>query len=132
MAGGSPPPDPGASYWPTIADAYRGFFAFGVLNVLAFLVANALVGTTIGAVVFLAAISALAAWIDRGLGRRAFAAGLLGGYPLMTIISGGTCTLLVHQPVLTPFNVVSGFVLYAIAVAIFGLVLLNHHLSESE
>ena len=48
----------------------------------------------------------------------------------MTIISGGTCTLFVSQPVIRIFNVFSGFFLYAGAMAIFGLVLLSRNLDD--
>ncbi len=132
MSDGSAPPDPGTSHWPKIEEAYRGFFAFGVLNLLAFLAANELVQTTIAAVVFGAAIAALAAWSYRRLDRHALAAGLLGGYALMSIISGGTCTLFVGQPQPTTSNVLRGAFLYVAAIIIFGLVLLNHRLSDSE
>ncbi len=131
MPGGSPPPAPEASRWLQLAEAYRGFVAFGVLNVAAIAVTTVLVGAAIKVVVLLAATSALAVWMDRGLRRRAFAVGLLGGYALMTVISGGACTLFVPQPLLAGFNMVSGAFLYVAALIIFGLVLLNHHLSES-
>ncbi len=132
MPGGSPPPDPEASRWPQLAEAYRGFVAFGVLNVATIALTTVLPGAAIKVVVLLAATSALAVWMDRGLCPRAFAAGLLGGYALMTVISGGACTLFVPQPLLAGFNMVSGAFLYVVAIIIFGLVLLNHWLSDSE
>ncbi len=132
MPGGPPPPDPDVSRWSRIADAYRGLVAFGVLNVATIALTTVLPGAAIKVVVLLAATSALAVWTDRGLRRRAFAAGLLGGYALMTVISGGACTLFVPQPLLAAFNSVSGAFLYAGAIIIFGLVLLNHQLSDAE
>ncbi len=132
MPGGSPPPDPEAGPWPQLAEAYRGFVSFGVLNVAAIAVTTVLAGAAIKVVVLLAATGAVAVWMDRGLRRRAFAAGVLGGYALMTVISGGACTLFVPQPLLAGFNMVSGAFLYAGALIIFGLVLLNHHLSDAE
>lgn len=131
MPGGPPPPDPDVRRWSRIVDAYRGLVAFGVLNVATIALTTVLPGAAIKVVVLLAATSALAVWMDRGLRRRAFAVGLLGGYALMTVISGGACTLFVPQPLLAEFNMVSGAFLYAGAIIIFGLVLLNHHLSES-
>ena len=79
----------------TLAGAYVGFVTFGALNVLAFLVmsnalgapglpAMALVGGGLLAVVIALAACAYWGWDPPG-----FAAGLLGGYALMTIISGG-------------------------------------------
>ena len=131
MPDGSPPSD-AASQWPKIAEAYRGFVAFGVLNVTAIMAPTALVGAATKVVGLVAATCALAVWMDRGLRRRAFAAGLLGGYALMTVISGGACTLFVPQPLLAGFNMVSGAFLYVVAIIIFGLVLLNHWLLDSE
>ena len=110
----------------------RGFVAFGVLNVAAIAVTTVLVGAAIKVVVLLAATGALAMWMGRGLRRRAFAAGLLGGYALMTVISGDACTLFVPQPLLAGFNMVSGGFLYVAAIIIFGLVLLNHQLSDAD
>ena len=132
MPGGSPPPDPEPSPWPQLAEAYRGFVAFGVLNVAAIAATTVLAGAAIKVVVLLAATSAVAVWMDRGLRRRAFAAGVLGGYALMTVISGGACTLFVQPPLLAGFNIVSGAFLYVVALIIFGLVLLNHRLSDAE
>ena len=131
MPDGAPPSD-GASQWPKIAEAYRGFVAFGVLNVAAIAATTGLVGAASKLIVLVAATGVLAVWIDHGLRRRAFAAGLLGGYALMTVISGGACTLFVPQPLLAAFNSVSGAFLYGAAIIIFGLVLLNHRLSDSE
>ena len=136
MPDGSPPPD-AAGQWPKIEEAFRGFVAFGVFNFAMNIFINGAVGAlpgraVIGALVVLAGVSALAGWMDRGLGRRTFAAGLLSGYALMTVISGGTCTLFMQRPLLTIFNAVSGSFLYAVAIAVFGLVILSHRLSDSE
>ncbi len=79
----------------------------------------------------LAVVIALAAWAYWGWDRPGFAAGLLGGYALMTIISGGTCTLFVHDPLVPRFNIVTGPLLYIGAVLIFGLVLLIRRLSRA-
>ena len=134
----SPPPDQPARAPGTMAEAYRGFVAFGVLNFLAFLVMSNVIGATglqymalVGVGLF-ASVSALAVWTYRGLDRRGFAVGLVGGYALMTIISGGTCTLFVNNSLIPRFNIISGFLLYVAAVAIFGLVLLSRWLSKSD
>ena len=136
MPDGSPPPD-AAGQWPKIEEAFRGVGAFGVFNFVMNIFINGAVGAppgraVIGALMVLVGVSTLAGWMDRGLGRRAFAAGLLGGYALMTVSSGGACTLFVQPPLLTTFNAVSGAFLYAVAIAVFGLVILNHRLSDSE
>ena len=49
----------------------------------------------------------------------------------MTVSSGGACTLFVPQPLLAGFSMVIGAFLYGAAI-IFGLVLLNHRLSDAE
>ena len=121
----------------TLAGGYRGFITFGVLNFLAFLVMNDAIGarrslyTALAGVGLLAVVIALAAWAYFGWGRPGFAAGLLGGYALMTIISGGTCTLFVSNSLDSRFNVITGLLLYIGAVVIFGLVLLIRRLSQS-
>ncbi len=99
----------------TLAGAYVGFVTFGALNVLAFLVMS----TAIGAPGFramalvggglLAVVIALAAWAYWGWDQPGFAAGLLGGYALMTIISGGTCTLFVRYPLVPRFNIITNY-----------------------
>ncbi|HSH77505.1 MAG TPA: hypothetical protein VLA19_03120 [Herpetosiphonaceae bacterium] len=121
----------------TLAGAYRGFVAFGVLNFLAFFVMSNVIGATgfhyiaLVGVGLLAVVIALAAWAYFGWGRPGFAAGLLGGYALMTIISGGTCTLFVSNSLDSRFNIITGPLLYIGAVVIFGLVLLIRRLSQS-
>ena len=119
-----------------LADAYRGFVTFGLLDVVAFYGMSMLVGalglqgTALAGAALVVAIGGVAAWAYFGLAWPGFAAGLVGGYALMTIISGGTCTLFVSQPVIGTFNVFSGFFLYAGAMAIFGLVLLSRNLDD--
>ncbi len=119
----------------TLAGAYVGFVTFGVLNVLAFVVmtnggAAVFRSTVLVAAGLLAVIMALAAWAYVGWGRPGFAVGLVGGYALMTIMSGGTCTLFVPQ-LIPRFNFISGALLYSGAVLIFGLVLLIRRLSRA-
>ncbi len=119
-----------------LADAYRGFVTFGLLDVVAFYGMSMLVGalglqgTVLAGAALVAGIGAVAAWAYFGRARPGFAAGLVGGYALMTIISGGTCTLFVSQPMIGTFNVISGFFLYAGAMAVFGLVLLSRNLDD--
>ena len=120
----------------TLADAYRGFVTFGLLDFVAFLATSRLVGavgsrgTTLAGVGLVAAVGAVAGWTYFGRARPGLAAGLLGGYALMAIISGGTCTMFLSRPMIGTFNVISGFFLYAGAMAIFGLVLLNRSLDD--
>ncbi len=122
----------------TLEGAYRGFVAFGVLNLVAFRVMSMFAGPARGqysalvATGLLVVVGGLAAWAYIGWGRPGFVAGLLGGYALMTLISGGTCTLFVNMTPMPQFNMISGFILYAAAVVIFGLARLNRHLSDSE
>ena len=121
----------------TLAGAYLGFITFGVLNVLAFLVMRDALGApgfpalALVSGGLLAVVIALAAWAYWGWDRPGFAAGLLGGYALMTIISGGTCTLFVRDALVPRFNIITGPLLYIGAVMIIGLVLLLRRLSRS-
>ncbi len=121
----------------TLAGAYLGFVVFGVLNIVAFLIMSNVIGATglqdmpLAGVGLLAMASALAAWAYVGWRRPGFALGLVGGYALMTIISGGTCTLFMSRSLIPRFNIITGPLLYIGAVAIFGLVLLIRRLSMS-
>ena len=121
----------------TLAGTYLGFITFGVLNVLAFFVMSDVIGapgfraTALVGGGLLAVVIALAAWAYFGWGRPGFAAGLLGGYALMTIISGGTCTLFVRNSLISGFSIITGPLLYIGAVVIFGFVLLIRRLSQS-
>ena len=145
MSRGPVSPDPNQQKHPhrTLAGAYLGFVTFGALNVLAFFVMSngnerlldigaaglgyrALLGAGL-----LAVVMALAAWAYVGWGRSGFAVGLVGGYALMTIISGGTCTLFVNRSPIPRFNIITGPLLYIGAVLIVGLVLLLRRLSRS-
>ena len=121
----------------TLAGAYLGFVVFGVLNVVAFLIMSNVIGATgvqdmplVGAGL-LVVVSALAAWAYVGWGWHGFAVGLVGGYALMTIISGGTCTLFVSNSLIPRFNIITGPLLYIGTVLIFGLVLLIRRLSRA-
>ena len=121
----------------TLAGAYLGFITFGVLNVLAFFVMSNGIGAAglcYRALLWarlLAVVMALAAWAYVGWGRPGFAVGLVGGYALMTIISGGTCTLFVNRSPIPRFNIITGPLLYIGAVLIVGLVLLLRRLSRA-
>ncbi len=133
----SPPPNQSVSAPGTMAEAYRGFITFGVLNFLAFLVMSNVIGATglqdmpLVGVGLLAVVSALAVWAYVGWRRPGFALGLVGGYALMTIISGGTCTRFVNNSLIPQLDIITGPLLYIGAVLIFGFVLLVRRLSKS-
>ena len=139
MIGEPGSPDPNQQNRPrrTLAGAYLGFITFGVLNVLAFFVISNGIGaaglryTALVGAGLLAIVMALAAWAYVGWGRPGFAVGLVGGYALMTILSGGTCTRFVRDSLVPRFNIITGPLLYIGTVLIFGLVLLIRRLSRT-
>ncbi len=118
----SPPPDQRSNRRQTLTEAYFGLVAFGALNLPVLSVLNTMtMSPPFRAVAFLGVICALAALAYFGLHRRGFAAGLLGGYALMTLVSGGTCTFL-RQP--GTFDAGTGLILYVVALVVFGGALL--------
>jgi hypothetical protein len=77
---------------------WLGLFVYGILNLPIWLLAYALTDRPIGstdlwgAVIFFAVVLVVAVFGALVFRWRMFAAGLLAGYALMTIVSGGVCT----------------------------------------
>ena len=138
MNSGTPPPPRGDHPRTTqaLTDAFLGLLAFGVLNLLARLFINTLgarllvvVGWNLDWMVFHAAIllftvGVAAVWAYIRAGRRALATGLVGGYALITAVSGGECTGWGLQRPTSTFNGVTGLYAYLAAVVILNVALI--------
>lgn len=83
-----------------------GYFAFGALNQL--LVDSPII---LGGLL-LAAIVGLIAWWFYRAGRHEMAVGLIGGYAILSLISGGQCTLLLEPDQGLEGGAIIGFFLY--------------------
>jgi hypothetical protein len=106
---------------------WLGILAFGLLNLPLILLSDNIVsmlGTSsrelTQAVVFTLSVAAIAALAGLVLGWRRLAAGFLAGYVLMTIVSGGACTLLVQGGGFEG-GLIYGLLLYPLAVLLFGI-----------
>jgi hypothetical protein len=109
-----------------LALVWLGMVGFGALNFVIFLYAislsqaetNSLVPALVAALI----VGGAAAFCAFVLRWRLFAAGLLIGYALMTIVSGGTCTLFVDI-LGGNGNPLAGLVLYLLGLLVFAVAL---------
>lgn len=125
----SPPPPQTARKTPLNWGAlWLGLLLFGGIDFAVFLylldsgTAAALI--LIGIVVFIAGLSFVA-------GLRSFAAGVAGGYVLMTVVSGGACTLMFTDP-LVEGDPLIGLFLYGLAIAVFGVAAVVYLVSRAR
>ena len=136
------PPDHQSSTRRILVDAYIGFVVFPILNFLTVLILYLVLSTmsptlfweqvqVIIAVAILGVACAVALLAHFGLRWPGFAAGLLGGYALMTVVSGGTCTFL-RQPMGRTSSPFDALFLYVAALVILGGALLISSLSKSR
>lgn len=138
MHSGAPPPprDNHPRTSQVLTDAYLGLLAFGVLNLLVLLFINMLgvrLAFAIGwnldwmvmhAAILLFTVGVLATWAYVRAGRQGLATGLVGGYALITAVSGGECTGWGLQRPTSTFNGATGLYAYLAAVVIFTLALI--------
>jgi hypothetical protein len=106
---------------------WLGVLAFGLLNLpFIFLADSVTSGSDTSSrrltqvIVFTLSVALVAALCWFALGWRRFTAGFLAGYVLMTIMSGGACTLLVQGSGFEG-GLFTGVVLYPLAVLLFGI-----------
>jgi len=104
------------------AAVWLGMLAFGVLDAPLLLGVAKLAPSWSPAAraALLAAVVAVLAMFGLAARRRDLAAGLLAGYGVMTVVSGGACTLFVPAPAQAPI----GALLYVVALTGFGAGLL--------
>lgn len=113
-----PPPPPEASgktplNWGAL---WLGLTLFGGINFIVFF--N--FGDGQEAALILIGIVVLAAGLSFAAGFRSFAAGVAGGYVLMTVVSGGACTLTFTDPLVEGGPLI-GLFLYGVAIVVFGV-----------
>ena len=138
MRSGAPPPPRGnhPRTSQVLTDAYFGLLAFGMLNLLARLFINTL-GVRLAfafgwnldwmvmhAAILLFTVGAAAVWAYSRPGRRGLATGLVGGYALITAVSGGECTGWGLQQPTSTFNGVTGLYAFVAAIVMFTLALI--------
>ncbi|HSH77504.1 MAG TPA: hypothetical protein VLA19_03115 [Herpetosiphonaceae bacterium] len=146
MRSGAPsrPPRDRSSTTRVLTDVYLGLLAFGLLNVLALLAGNTsgvrqvlAAGGNVDWMIIYAAlllfmVGAVAAWAYVRAGRRGLAFGMLGGYALITAVSGGACTGWGLQRPTSTFNGSTGVYTYLAAVVIFTVALIVAGASSLE
>jgi hypothetical protein len=122
-------PKPAPTARQILASLWLGMVAFGILNIPLLILLNSLASgigiTTPGLLpgaMFAVVVGGIAALCALLLDWRFFAAGLLGGYVLMTIASGGVCTLLGQDRGFAE-RALSGLIIYTLAVFVFLVVL---------
>ena len=136
-SGGSSPPCRDQSRTRRVlTDAYLGLLAFGLLNLLAWVFGNTLglrltsaagwnlTGMVIHAAVLLFTVGVVASWAYGRAGRRGLATGIVGGYALITAVSGGACTGWGFQRPTSTLNGTTGMYAYLVTVVIFTVALI--------
>ena len=106
---------------------WLGILAFGLLDLPFIFLADSITSsldtssrTLTQLIVFTLSVALVAALCWFVLGWRRFTAGFLAGYVLMTIVSGGACTLLVQGGGFES-GLITGLLLYPLAVLLFGI-----------
>lgn len=96
--------------------AHGAALGVGIVTLVFFLVGDGGMGggalPSLVLAVILIVIVAGAAWWAYSLGRHEMALGLIVGYAVLSLISGGQCTLLVDDDLDTPLNALTGLVGY--------------------
>lgn len=124
MTGPVPPPQPSRDWSLHLGFVLIGLVAFAMVSFL-FLIAASRTGTDLVAGLLFAVtvlgVAALAYW---GLRWRGVAIGLVGGYALMSLVSGGVCTGWRSDDG-GGYGILVGAMLYVLAVGLFALIALG-------
>lgn len=95
--------------------AHGAALGVGIVTLVFFLMGDGGMGGALPSLalgVILIVIVAGAAWWAYSVGRHEMALGLIVGYAVLSLISGGQCTLLVDDDLETPLNALTGLVGY--------------------
>jgi hypothetical protein len=123
MSSGGIPPARSSSPARLLAFVWVGMAVFGILNIPLLSVLPSRDSGLIGAGLFAAIIIGLAAVAFFMLRWRAFAAGLLAGYVVMTLVSQGVCTLFASGSAANAEEgYIGGLFLYVLGMFIFGII----------
>lgn len=92
--------------------AHAGALVVGVVTLVFFIISESFAVPSIVLGLTLILLVAGLAWWAYQRGKREQAMGMLAGYAVLSLISGGQCTLLTSSDTLEGFGALAGFVIY--------------------
>jgi hypothetical protein len=118
MENSEAPPPRSSSLLTIVVQLWLGLLAYGGLNLLALIAASSVNIDPATAIIVVGSVAAIAAAL---LGRLMFAAGLLVGYAVLTIASGGACTGWNMNGPDALGQMITGLILYVLALILYAV-----------